>query len=102
MTTPAHPQDFYIAHRVYTFSRNHQPVTEWGAMTDGPEDREGILERVTDWMKEARSMAWPVKEAHEPSLATLRVWHFQADVPARDVTEDILGEVENRLEEMTA
>ena len=80
MTHP-HPTEFYIAHRLFTFGRNGQTVTEWGSLTDGPADRADVLEAI----REDRGVA-------QLSLQTLRVYHFQADVPARDVTEDVLAD----------
>jgi hypothetical protein len=89
-----HPADFYIAHRLYTFRRLHKSVTEWGSFTDGPEDRQHVLDLVADWQHEGGE--------HTPALTTLRVWHFQADVPARDVTEDILAEAMAQIQEAAA
>ena len=74
-----HPTNFYIAHRVYS-GRAFPNGPTWGAMTDGPEDRAALVDRISSDFPEA-------------DLGTLRVWRFQDDVPARDVTDDILSEV---------
>lgn len=72
-----HPTDFYTAHRLFTFQRQGKTVTEWGGLTDGPADRAELMEALHEFDS-------------YPTLQTLRVYHFQADVPARDVTEDVI------------
>jgi hypothetical protein len=74
-----HPKEFYIAHAVHS-GRAFPSGPVWGALTDGPEDRDQVIARICDGFPEA-------------DLGTLRVWRFQDDVPARDVTDDILAEV---------
>lgn len=73
-----HPKDFYIAHHLYS-GRAFPKGPVWGALSDGPEDRRQVIDRINEMGDDA-------------TLATIRVWHFQDDVPARDVTEDILAE----------
>lgn len=73
-----HPKDFYIAHAVYS-GRAFPSGPVWGSLTDGPEYRDKVISRILDDFPEA-------------DTGTLRVWRFQDDVPARDVTEDILAE----------
>jgi hypothetical protein len=80
----AHPSNFYVAHRLFSGLRNH-PGPVWGAMTDGPEDRGEVVDRICEWAADS-------DDADKPSLSTLRVWWFQDDVPVRDVTEDVLAE----------
>ncbi len=75
----AHPTDFYIVHHLFSgqaFPRG--PV--WGTLTDGPADRDDVIREIREF------------NGDRMTLATLRVWHFQADVQVRDVTEDILAE----------
>lgn len=74
-----HPADFYVAHQLFTFHRDHQEVTQWGSLTDGPADRADVLDSIRE-MKIT------------PTLAVLRVYHFRDDAPARDVTEDMIAE----------
>lgn len=81
-----HPQEFFVVHALLTFQRNHRSVTQWGSLSDGPYDRTEALDCISDHFRE-----------EAPTLENLRVFHFQDDVPARDVTEDILAEVEARL-----
>jgi hypothetical protein len=78
MTT--HPTDFYVAHRLYRFWRLGS-VEAWGNLTDGPADKAQLMEGLRND---------PSRDMH--SLQNLRVWHFQDDVPPRDVTEDIINE----------
>ena len=89
MTAPKHPTDFYIAHRVFSGAPFKAPI--WGSMTDGPEDRDDVVARILDDMIR--------RDCSEPSLATVKVWHFQDDVPPRDVTEDVLAIVAARQAE---
>lgn len=90
-----HPTDFYIAHRLYTLNRNHVTVTKWGSFTDGPEDRQSVLYLIAD--------ALPEHGNGQPlSLDNLRVWHFQSDVPVRDVTEDMLADAAAQVEAVAA
>ncbi len=84
MNYPKHPTDFYIAHRVFAgvaFPKG--PV--WGSLTDGPEYLEDVVEQIIDGM-----CYYELSDHVAPSLDTVRVWHFQDDVPPRDVTEDVL------------
>lgn len=76
-----HPTDFYIAHRLFRFGRLGQDREEWGNLTDGPADKAQLMDDLRND---------PSHDQH--SLQNLRVWHFQADVPPRDVTEDIINE----------
>lgn len=82
----AHPTDFYIAHRLFRFGRNVaqiiQTAEEWGNLTDGPADKAQLMDSLRND---------PSRDQH--SLQNLRVWHFQTDVPPRDVTEDIINEL---------
>ena len=80
MTTP-HPQNFYVAHRLFPGKRGTAPA--WGALTDGPEELDDVIARIWDM----RSEQW----GYMPTLEQVRVWHFQDDVPPRDVTEDVLS-----------
>lgn len=72
MTT--HPANFYIAHR--TIDLGEGPV--WGSLTDGPCDLGELMEIYLPFDEQA------------PTMENTRIWHFQGDVPTRDVTEDIL------------
>ena len=76
----AHPTDFFIAHRLFRFLRRGS-VEQWGNLTDGPVDKAQLMEDLRND---------PSRDQH--SLQNLRVWHFQADVDPRDVTEDIIDE----------
>lgn len=78
-----HPTNFYAANRLYS-GRAFPKGPVWGALTDGPEEREQLLTRICDDFPEA-------------DLETLVVWHHQDDVPCRIVTEDVLAEVAARL-----
>jgi hypothetical protein len=78
-----HPTNFFIAHRLFS-GRAFPKGPVWGALTDGPEDRGEVVDRICEWAAE--------DDDQKPSLATLRVWWFQDDVPVRDVTEDVLAE----------
>jgi hypothetical protein len=87
-----HPQDFYTAHRVFT-GRAFPNGPVWGALTDGPEDLEDVLERL--WGM--RSEAW----GEMPTRDVVMIWHFQDDVPPRDVTEDVLALLADMAERAT-
>lgn len=80
---PLHPADFYVAHRLFIVSRRGEPTPEWGGLTEGPADLTDVLREIGEWAGSPVAL-------NAPSPATLRVWHFQPDVPARDVTEDVL------------
>lgn len=82
MTT--HPTDFYIAHHLYS-GRAFPNGPVWGCLTDGPEELSEVLDRLRDL-----SIGPHVMTNDIPSLENVRIWHFQDDVPARDVTEDVL------------
>lgn len=82
MTLIAHPSDFFVVHALMTFSRNRQPITQWGGLSDGPYDRDEAMAAITDHF------------GHTPTLGNLRVYHFRDDAPARDVTEDFILEWE--------
>lgn len=88
----AHPTDFYVAHRVY-FGKPW-PTGAWGALTDGPEDRQQVLDRIADWACDSGDT--------KPSIHALRVWHFTPDCPARDVTEDMLADALAQAERVAA
>ena len=75
-----HPTEFYVVHALFTFQRQHQSVTQWGSLSDGPCDREEALDCISDHFR--RKM---------PTLQNLRVFLFQSDAPARDVTEDMIA-----------
>lgn len=98
MAFPPHPQEFYVAHRVYIFSSRGKNYTEWGTMTDGPEEYDVVVERIAEWINEWRRQSWRGNEHVEPSLASLKVWHIKYDAPPRDVTEYVLGEAEYRVD----
>lgn len=85
-----HPTDFYVAHRLFA-GRAFIAGPVWGALTDGPEDRNEVIDRLNEWARDPE--AW-----NSPDLTTLRVWHFQDDVPPRDVTEDVLALAGDDLE----
>jgi hypothetical protein len=86
MQTAPHPTDFFIVHAHFTFLRQGQPVQQWGSLSDGPCDRIEALDAISDHFHK--------RDMPRPTLANVRVFHFQADVPARDVTEDLLAELE--------
>ena len=88
MNPPPHPTDFYTAHRIFS-GRSFPNGPVWGALTDGPETRSEVIDRI-------------VNECPEATLSTLIVWRFQDDVPARDVTDDILSDVEALMQEDAA
>lgn len=89
-----HPTDFLIAHRLFlNLRQGPRTVDVWGALTDGPEDMPQLLDRLADW---AATHDGP------PSLATLKVWRFQCDAAPREVTEDVLALLDQRLAEMEA
>ena len=69
-----HPTDFYIAHRTVDLGKG--PV--WANLTDGPCDYAELIDERLPWDEQA------------PTLENTRIWHFQGDVPCRDVTEDVL------------
>lgn len=75
-----HPTEFYVAHALFAFFQARQQVTKWGSLSDGPCDRHEVLDYVREHFRAAR-----------PNLANLRVFHFQSDAPARDVTEDMIA-----------
>ena len=70
-----HPANFYIAHRVF----NLRSGLEWGALSDGPLGKDDMSDKIADSFDD-----------EAPTLGNLRVWWFQDDVPARDVTEDFI------------
>jgi hypothetical protein len=85
-----HATDFYIAHHLYSNPRAFPNGPVWGALSDGPEDRRQVIDRINEL----------VDEGTEPTLKNVRVWHFQADVPVRDVTEDIIADAEKIAEDL--
>jgi hypothetical protein len=85
--TRNHPSDFYVAHHLYS-GRAFPKGPVWGALTDGPEEWREVIDRIN--------------ELEDASLETVRVWHFQDDVPARDVTEDMLAEAAQLATEWAA
>ena len=86
MTKPPFPRDFYVAFTLFTFTRLRGEVTEWGNLTDGPHSRTEVLDAISDYFHP--------KDKPRPSLANVKVFHFRDDAPARDVTEDIINELE--------
>lgn len=78
-----HATDFYIVHAHFTFLRQGQIVQQWGSLSDGPYDRDEALDAIADHFHK--------RDMPRPTLANVRVFHFQPDVPARDVTEDMLA-----------
>jgi hypothetical protein len=88
----AFPSDYYDVFALFTHPRNHGISTAWGNLSDGPVTRDEALECVADYFR-----GWS-----QPSTRTVRVMHVQADVPARDVTEDILAELEREMTEEEA
>jgi len=85
MKLPPHPTDFYTAHRIFA-GRSFPNGPVWGGLTDGPETRNEVIDRI-------------LSEFPEATLETLIVWRFQDDVPARDVTDDILSDVLATIQE---
>lgn len=78
-----HPEDFFVVHALMTFSRNRQPITQWGSLSDGPYDRDEATVAIDNHFRD-----------NAPTLGNLRVYHFRDDAPARDVTEDFILEWE--------
>lgn len=88
--TAPHPSDFYVVHAHFTFLRQDQLVQQWGSLSDGPCDRTEALDCISDHFSK--------RDSAKPTLANVRAFHFQDDVPARDVTGDILAELEAEAE----
>lgn len=86
MQTAPHPTDFYVVHAHFTFLRLGQLVQSWGSLSDGPCDRTEALDCISDHFHP--------RDMPRPTLQNVRVFHFPDDAPARDVTEDILAELE--------
>lgn len=86
MTKHPFPGDFYVVFTLFTHPRNHRETTEWGNLSDGPCTRTEALDAISDHFHK--------RDMPRPTLANVRVFHVQADVPARDVTEDMLAEIE--------
>lgn len=86
MQTAPHPTDFYVVHAHFTFLRQGQLVQQWGSLSDGPVGRDEALDAISDHFSK--------RDSAKPTLDNVRVFHFQADVPARDVTEDMLADLE--------
>ncbi len=95
MTAHPHPTDFYLANRIYHLTRQGRPSIEWGALTDGPESLDDVVEKIVDYAQSCRTT-----QAEQPSIETVKVWRFQDDVPPRDVTEDVMALVAARLAEL--
>jgi hypothetical protein len=79
MSAHPHPSSFYVAHILYS-GRAFPKGPVWGALTDGPEELAEVIDRLNGWERD-----------DAPTIATLKVWRFQDDVPPRDVTEDVLA-----------
>jgi hypothetical protein len=86
------PTDYYTAMRLFY---GHSGCIGWGNVTDGPGDLDDILDDLVKLVTGAH-----VWTNEHPSLATLIVTRFQADAPPRDVTEDVLNMLAERLAEM--
>ena len=83
MPTP-HPTDFFIIHIWYE-GYGHG----WGNLSEKPILNQAEAEsQLQDAMRDS---------FHGASLETVKVWRFQSDVPARDVTEDVLRSIGARL-----
>lgn len=78
MRSAPYPSEFFVVHRLFTGKPFAAPT--WGSLSDGPYDRTEALDCIADSF-----------HGEEATLDNLRVWHFQPDVPARDVTEDMIA-----------
>lgn len=87
MSSLPHPEDFYIAHRLYEGEAFHPHLT-WGSLTDGPTEFDDLLCAIAESFGRPST---PYYVHMDLSLDTLRVWHFQGDVAPRDVTEDVVA-----------
>jgi hypothetical protein len=86
------PTDYYTAMRLFY---GHRGCIGWGNITDGPGDLDEILADLI-----TLATVSPIITNEQPSLQTLIVWRFQADTPPRDVTEDVLNMLADRLAQM--
>ncbi len=86
------PTDYYTAMRLFYMGGK---CIGWGNVTDGPGDLDEILD---DLIQLSTAQITITNEM--PSLQTLIVWRFQADVPPREVTEDVLNMLAVRLAEI--
>lgn len=86
------PTDYYTAMRIFY---GHRGCIGWGNITDGPGDLEEILDALIQL-----ATADHIITNEQPNLDRLIVWRFQADTPPRDVTEDVLEMLADRLAEM--
>lgn len=87
MVSAPYPRTFYIAHMLFE-GAPFREGGEWGEITDGPADWSDLREAIVCHFR-----------AEPPTLANLRIWHFQPDVPARDVTEDVIAVLSGRWAE---
>lgn len=79
MVSAPYPAEFWIAHKLFT-GHPFPACGSWGDITDGPADWHELREKIVDQFR------------HEaPTLATLKVWHFQPDAAPREVAEDVIG-----------
>lgn len=90
----AFPSDYYDVFALFTHPRNHSISTAWGNLSDGPITRDEAIACVADYFGKS---GMP-----QPTTQKVRVMHVQADVPARDVTEDILAALEREMTEEEA
>jgi hypothetical protein len=88
------PSEYYDVFAKFTHPRNHRETTVWGNLSDGPCTRTEALDAVSDWFAK-RGMP-------QPTIQNVRVMHIQADVPARDVTEDVLAELAREMTDAEA
>ena len=90
MALTPYPQDFYVAHRLFT-GKPFSWSGVWGDITDGPVDRSGIREALADQFRD-----------EAPTLSNLRVWHFPGDAAPRDVTEDCIADFSDLWADLAA
>lgn len=89
MTHAPYPSDCYIVHRWFD-----GPIDMWGDIGGGPvATAEDVRHAILESFRDDYYPAWPA------NLTTVRVWRLQHDVPARDVTEDILRAIGEDLSE---
>lgn len=74
-----YPSEFYIAHALFT-GHPFPPGGTWGDITDGPVDWHELREKIAETFRD-----------EPPTRDELKVWHFQADVAPREVSEDVIG-----------
>lgn len=75
--TRHHPTDFYVVHVFCAGFGN-----PWASLTDGPADLTEAKEAIYDRFRDSA-----------PTSDDICVLHFQADVSARDVTEDVIQDM---------